>query len=124
MVTTEKALMGLYTESRQSMTFLPFLFSCLIINLVIFLLSTIILPFAEILSLICLGMCIIVLFVSVIILFVYDTDRYGTAATSGKELFEITIYELQSLLFVIRGFAWDALAVPDPPFLLYFFYCK
>ena len=41
-----------YTELRESMTFLPFLYSFLIINLCnfsyIFLLSTIVLPFAEI----------------------------------------------------------------------------
>ena len=52
-------------------------------------------------------MCIIFLFVSFIILSVYDSDRYGTVATSGKELFMITIYGSQSLLFVIGGFVWD-----------------
>ena len=35
-------------------------------------------------------MCVIFLFVSVIILFVYDCDRYGTAAMAGEEL--LTIY--------------------------------
>ena len=41
-----------YTKLRESVTFLPFLFSFLIINfitLVIFLLSTIVLPFPEVL---------------------------------------------------------------------------
>ena len=41
-----------YTELRESMTFLPVLFSFLIINFVtwvLFLLSTIVLPFADIL---------------------------------------------------------------------------
>ena len=71
--------------------------------------------------LICLDMCIIFLFFSVIILFVYDSDRYGTAATSGKELFMRALYGFQSLLFVIGGFVWDVLAVPVPPLLLYFF---
>ena len=59
-------------------------------------------------------MCIIFLFVSFIILSVYDSDRYGTVATSGKELFMITIYGSQSFLFVIGGFVWDVLTVPDP----------
>ena len=66
-------------------------------------------------------MCVMFLFVSVIILFVYDSDPYGTAATSGKELFMTTIYGFQSLPFVIEEFVWDVLAVPDPPLLLYSF---
>ena len=66
-------------------------------------------------------MCVIFLFVSVIILFVYDSDRYGTVATSGEKLLMATIYGFQLLPFVIRGFFWDVLAVPDPPLLLYFF---
>ena len=84
-----------YTELRKSMIFLPFLFSFLIINFYnfsyIFTLnhwSAICWNF--ILRLICLDMCIMLLFVSVTILFVYDSDRYGTAATSEKEL-SITI---------------------------------
>ena len=40
-----------------------------------------------------LDMCLVFLFASVIIVFVYDSDRYGTAATSGKELFMVTIYK-------------------------------
>ena len=68
-----------YTELRESMNFLPFL------------LSTIVLPFGKIFS--------------------YDSDCYGTAATSGKELFMITIYGFQSLLFVIGRFVWDVLAI-------------
>ena len=32
-------------------------------------------------------MCVIFLFVSVIILLIYDSDRYGTAAMAGEELF-------------------------------------
>ena len=104
----------------------PFYHFCLVFQLLIFittvivLLSTIILPFAEILRLIFLDMNIILLSASVIILFVYDSDLYGTAATPGKELFMITIYGFQSLLFVIGGFVWDNLAVSDPPLLLYF----
>ena len=86
-----------------------------------FLLSTIVLPFAGILKLICLDMCIIFLFVSVIVLFVYNSDRNGTAATPGKELFMINIYRFQLLFFVIGKFVWDVLAVPNPPLLLYFF---
>ena len=115
-----------YAELRESMTFLPFLLSFLIINFYnfscIFTLhhcSAICWDF--ILRLIRLDMCIIFLFVSVIILFVYDSDRYGTAATSGKELFMITIYWFQSLLFVIGGFVWYVLAAPYPPLFLYFF---
>ena len=66
-------------------------------------------------------MSIIFLFVSVIMLFVYDSDWYGTAATSGKELLMITFYGFQSLLFLIGGFVWYVLAVSDPPLVLYFF---
>ena len=68
-----------YTKLRGSMTFLPFLFSFLIINFYnfnyIFTLhhcSAICCGF--ILRLIRLDMCIIFLFVSVIILFVFDSD--------------------------------------------------
>ena len=76
-----------YTELRESMTFLPFLFSFLIINSCnfsyIFTLhhcSAICWDF--ILRLIRLDMCTIFLLVSVIILFVYDSDQYGTAANN------------------------------------------
>ena len=66
-----------YMELRETMTFLPFLFSFIIINFY---------NFSYIFTLhhgsaIC-----------VIILFVYDSDQHGTPATSGKELFVITIY--------------------------------
>ena len=50
-------------------------------------------------------MCLVFPFVSVVLAFVYDSDRHGTAAASGKKLFMITIYWFQSLLFVIGGFA-------------------
>ena len=66
-------------------------------------------------------MSIIFLFVSVIILFVYDSDRYEAAATSGKELYMTTIYVFQSLPFVMGGSVWDILAVPGPPPLLFSF---
>ena len=66
-------------------------------------------------------MCIIFLFVSVIILFVYDSDEYGTAAASRKELFMTTFYGFQPLFFIIGGVVWDVLAVLHPPFLSYFF---
>ena len=69
-------------------------------------------------------MCLVFLSVSVIIVFVYDSDRYGAAATSGKELFMITIYLFQSLLFVIGGFVWYVLAAPYQPLFFIFFYCK
>ena len=115
-----------YMELREGMTFLPFFFSFLIINFYnfsyIFTLhhcSAICWDF--ILRLIRFDMCLIFLFVSVIIVFVYESDRYGTAATSGKELFIITIYWFQTLLFVIGGFVWYILAVPYPPRFLYFF---
>ena len=117
---------SLYTELRESMTFLPFLFSFLIVNFhnfgYIFTLhhySAVCWDF--ILRLICLDTCIIFLFFSVVILFIYDSDRYGTAATSGKELFMINIYGFQSLLCEIGGFVWDVLAVPDPPLVIYSF---
>ena len=74
-----------------------------------------------ILRLISLDMSITFLFVSVIMLFVYDSDWFGTAATSVKELFMITFYGFQSLLFLIGRFVWYVLAVPDPPLALYFF---
>ena len=65
-------------------------------------------------------MRVIFLFVSVILLFARDGDRYGTAATSVAELLETIINGLQSLLFVIGAFVWDVLAVPDPPLPLCF----
>ena len=66
-------------------------------------------------------MCIIFPFDSVIILFVYDSDRHGTAAISRKKLFMITIYGFHLLLFVIGEFVWYVLAVPDPLFFYIFF---
>ena len=115
-----------YTELRESRTFLPFLFNFRIINFYNFsyiftLHHCSAIRWDFILRLIRLDMCIIFLFVSVIILFVYDSDRYGTAATFGKELFMITIYWLHSLLFVIGGFLWYVLAVPAP--LLFYIFC-
>ena len=67
-------------------------------------------------------MCLVFLFVKVIIAFVYDSDQYGTAATSGKELFMAIIYWFQTLLFVIEGFVWYALAVPHLPLFYIFNY--
>ena len=118
-----------YMELREGMTFLPFFFSFLIINFYNFSYIFTLHHYSAIcwdfiLRLIRLDMCLIFLFVSVIIVFVYESDRYGTAATSGKELFIITIYWFQSLLFVIGGFVWYILAIPYPPRFLYFFYCK
>ena len=66
-------------------------------------------------------MCLVFLIVSVIIVFVYDSDRYGTAATSEKELFMITTYLFQSLVFVIGGFVGYVLTTPYPLLFLYFF---
>ena len=69
----------------------------------------------------------IYIFVIVIIFFVYEDDRYGTAATygstakSGAELLLTIIYRFQSQPFVIGVLVWDVLAVPDPPVLLYYF---
>ena len=115
-----------YTELRESVTFLPPFFSFLIINfcnlIYIFTLhhcSAICWDF--ILRLIRLDVCIIFQFISVIILFIYNSDQYGTTATSPKELFMITIYGFQSLLFVIGGYVWCVLVVTDPSLLLYFF---
>ena len=114
-----------YAELRESMTFLPFLLSFLIINFYnfscIFTLhhcSAICWDF--ILRLIRVDVCLVLLFVSVVIVSVYDSDRYGIAATSGKELFMITIHKFQSLLFVIGGFVWYVLTVPYTP-LFYIF---
>ena len=114
-----------YTKLRESTTFLPFLFSFLVFTFYNFCYIFILLHCSAIcwdfiLRLICSGMCVIFLFVSVIILFIYDSDRYGTAVTSVEELFMKTIYELQLLHFIIGGFVWDVLAVPNPPLLLYF----
>ena len=116
-----------FTELRGSMNFLPFLLSFLIISFsnfsYIFTLHHCYAICRDLNSrLICLDMCIIFLFVRVTILFVYDSDRYGTAPKSGMELFMTTTYGFQSLLFVIGEFFWDALAVPDPPLLLYFLF--
>ena len=66
-------------------------------------------------------MCIIFLFVSVIILLVYNNDQYPTAATSGKDVFMTSVYGFKSLLFVIGGFVWYVLAVIVPPLILYHF---
>ena len=115
-----------YTELRESMPFLAILFNFLIINFYNFsyictLHHCSAIRWDFILRLIRLDMCIIFLFVSVIIAFVYDSDRYGTAATFGKEFFMITTYWLHSLLFVIGGFVWYVLTVPAPP-LFYIFY--
>ena len=65
-------------------------------------------------------MCVIFLFVSVILLFDCNGDRYRTAATSRVEVLEEIINELQSLLFVIGGFIRDVLVVQDPSLLLSF----
>ena len=126
LICTQKAFMGVDIQNYAKVYLFTIFFSFLIINYYnftyIFTLhhcSAICWNF--ILRLICLDMCIIFLFVSVIILFVYDSNRYGTAETSGKKLFMRTIYGFQSLLSVIGGFAWNVLAVPDPPLLLNFF---
>ena len=58
-----------------------------------------------------LDMCLVFLFASVIIVFVYDSDRYGTAATSGKELFMIAIIDSIRCFFVIGGFDLYVLAI-------------
>ena len=107
-----------YTELRKSITFLSFLFGFLIINFYdfsyIFTLqncSTI--CWDSIVRLIRLDMCTIFLFFSVIILFVYDIYRYGTAANVSKVAFNNN-YLFYSLLFAIGGFAWYDLAAPDP----------
>ena len=115
-----------YTELRESMTFSPFLFSLLIINFYNFsytftLHHCFTICWDFILRLICLDMRITFLFVSVIILFVYDSDQYGTAAAFGNELLMATIYWFQSFLFVIQGFVQDVLTIPDPPLFLHFF---
>ena len=115
-----------YTELRESMTFLLFLLNCLIISfynfsyiLTLHHCSAICWDF--ILRLIRLDICLVFLFVSVIIVFVYDSDRYKTAATERrKELFMITTYWFQLLLLLIEGFVWYVLAVPRSP-LFYIF---
>ena len=114
-----------YTKLCKIMTFLPFLFSFLFFIFYnacyIFILhpcSTSLWDF--ILMLICLDIGATFLFVIVIILFIYDSGRYGTVAISGEQLFMTTIYGFQSLRFEVGGFVWDILAVPDPPFLYSF----
>ena len=67
-------------------------------------------------------MCVILLFVIVLILFVYDGDQYWNAAEwSGVELLLTIVNRFQSLSFVIGRFVLNVLAVPDPPLLSYFF---
>ena len=102
-------------ELRKSMT-LPFLLKLLIFNFnnfcYIFTLhhcSAISWNFDF--RLICLNMGVIFLFVSVI-LFAYDSDQYGTAATSGEKLLMTIIYGFQTLSFTTVGFVWDVLAAP------------
>ena len=114
-----------YTKLCKIMTFLSFLFSFLFFIFYnayyIFILhhcSTSLWDF--ILMLICLDISATVLFVFVIILFIYDSGRYGTVAISGEQLFMTTIYGFQSLRFEVGGFVWDILAVPDPPFFIFF----
>ena len=114
-----------YTEIRERITFSPFLFSFLIFTFdhfcyIFTLHHCSVICWDFVLRLICWDMCITSLFVSVIILFVYGSDRYGTAATSGEELFMIIIYGVQLLPLLIGGFVWHALAVPDSPLVLYF----
>ena len=114
-----------YTELRESMTFLPLLFSFLIFTFYHFCYIFTLHHCSAIcgyfiLRLICLDMWVIFLSVSVIALFVYDSDEYATPATSGEELSMTTIYGFQSLVFVIEGFVWDVLAVPDPPLPIFF----
>ena len=127
LVCGEKALMGVdIWNLHKSMTLLPFLFSFLIINFhnfcyIFTLHHCSVICWDFILRITCLDKYIKFLFVSVIMLFVYDSDRYGTAARSGWELFMTTIYGFQLLLFIIGGFVWDVLAVPDLPLPLYFY---
>ena len=58
-----------------------------------------------ILRLICLDMFVIFLFVSVIMLFVYE---------------KLLLYTDSSCCLCSGGFVWDVVTVPDPPLLLYF----
>ena len=130
LVWTEEALMGVdirdYAKLWPFLKVLPFLmFSFLIINFFNFSYTFTLhhcsaICWDFILRLIRLDMFLVFLFVSVIIVSVYDSDRYGTAATPGKELFMITIYWLQPLLFVIGRFVWYILAVLYTP-LFYIF---
>ena len=112
-----------YTELRESVTFLPPFFSFLIINFCnlsyIFTLhhcSAICWDF--ILRLIPLDMCVMFLFVSVIIVFVYDCWHVWKGAFY---LFMITIYWFQSLLFCNRGICLVCFRSPISMSFLYFF---
>ena len=103
-----------YTELRESMTFLPFLFSyydnfCYIYFPQLF---CHLLMFYFQVKVNKVNMCTIFLFIRVLIFFVcvYNSNRYGTATASGKEFSMASIYDFQSLRFVIEGFFWDALA--------------
>ena len=94
------------TGSRKSMIYLSFLFRFLVITFYNFCCIFTLYHYSAIcwdfmLSLICLNMCVILLFIILIILFVYDGGRYETAATSGAELLVTIIHRFQSLPFVM-----------------------
>ena len=81
-ICTQKTLIEVVYGVTRKNDFLPFLLSLVIFNFitsVIFLLSIFDLLFAEIyLRLICLDICVMFLFVSVVIFFVDDSDQYET----------------------------------------------
>ena len=69
-------------------------------------------------------MCIIFPFVSVVILFVYDSDRYGTGATSEEEFFHDNFLRIPVVAFWEIGEKLSRIClefVPNPPLPLYFF---
>ena len=70
-----------------------------------------------------LDMCLVFLFASVIIVFVYDSDRYGTAATSGKELFMINLMinlMIPVVAFCNRGICFVCFSSPISTFFIFF----
>ena len=115
-----------YTESRKSVTSLRFLLSFLIVKFYNFsyiftLHHCSAICWGFILRLIRLDMCIIFLFVSVIIVFVYDSDGYRTDATSGKwALYDYYIL-IPAVAFCYRGFCLVCFSSPESTS---FFYCK
>ena len=99
-----------------------FIYIFIYIYFLYFYFLTLLRPFLRF-CLICLDMCVIILFVSRIILLVYDGGRYGTATTSSVEVLVTIINGFQSLPFsegicLVCRSTWD---VKDPSLFLYFF---
>ena len=118
-----------YTKLRKRATILPLLFRFLIITFYsfcyFFTLYRRSATFWDfILRLICLDLCAIFFFVSVIILFGFRWWSYGTAGASGARLLEKVINGFHSLPFVIWGFCLGCCSSRRFTSSFIFFHCK